>query len=196
MALNRARATTYVLVVAVLGGCLGACAPCPGPPADVGIVPGESLAGIRLAQPLQTAIDLHGNPSVQGLTFSYESLGLSGAVSDDNGNRIADSTDRVIEVRALEPYSGRTAGGNGVGSAVGCVAEEFGTPDRRSGDLVYSTRGIGFVTSARATPEVSIPQVFLAALAGTAVSVHEVIVFFDANTPFQPAVVPGTTSGG
>lgn len=184
--------TRWMLVLGALPAAAGlvGCAPCPGAPAEIGVVAGVSLAGIELGRPLQAAIDLYGEPAIQGLTFTFP-FGVRGSVADANNNRIADPGDLVAELRALDPYDGRTAGGNGVGSAVSCVTAEFGKPDLTSRDVVYSAQGIGFVTTARITPQVPLGQIIASALSGADVSVYEVVVFFNSSTPFQPGTVPG-----
>ena len=84
------------------------------------IVPGREAAGIKLADEFETVKEMYGEPdSFDHNLFSYwnQGHGLSGFV---------DSLGLVDSLFLSSPNASKTAGGNGIGSALTSVESEFG----------------------------------------------------------------------
>lgn len=113
----------------------------PDPPQINLIVPGRSAAGIRLGEPFKNVKKVHGDPDGPlGVNrfFSYwePNKGLAGFVDDD---------DNVRSIFVSRPNKAKTAGRNGIGSALKRVEEEFGKAEEiKKNDYWYWKRGIQF----------------------------------------------------
>ena len=166
--------SAVVSAVLIAGGCL----PCPQGPADAPeIVPGRSMAGIELGTTYEQMVASVGaEPLADGLTFFYAS-GVSGSVTDANGDGRANGQDLVAQLTAEMPYRGTTAGGAGVGGALTCMREEFGDPDSSRGALQYDSLGIAFTASMVASDQVPLWQIVLAAMTRQPVSIRQVSIF-------------------
>ncbi len=111
----------------------------PDPPQINLIVPGRSAAGIKLGDSFKNVRDLHGEPDGPlGVArwFSYQDKGLSGFV---------DGIGLVESVSLDRPNKAKTAGRNGIGSALKRVEEEFGKAEEiDKNNYWYWKRGIKF----------------------------------------------------
>lgn len=113
----------------------------PDPPQINLIVPGRSAAGIKLGDPFKNVKELYGDPDGPlGVNrhFSYwePNRGISGSVDDNN---------LVTNVFLRRPNKAKTAGRNGIGSALKRVEEEFGKAEEiDKNDYWYWKRGIHF----------------------------------------------------
>lgn len=119
----------------------------------VEIIPGEEMAGVKLMEPFKAVRDLYGDPEefadFPGF-FVYEDIVLLGAVLDSDGDGRVDDNELVIILGVMEPYKGKTAGGNGINSRRSDVEKEFGTadeiepPDEGLQLYDYTSKGIMF----------------------------------------------------
>jgi len=109
------------------------------------IVPGREAAGIRLGDEYDTVKAMYGEPdSFDHNLFSYwsQDLGFSGFV---------DGIGLVESLFLSSPNTSKTAGGNGIGSSVSSIEDEFGAAEEINDneyddgkDHWYWTMGIQF----------------------------------------------------
>ncbi len=153
---------------------------------DDPIVPGFSLAEVNIGDPFSAAQAVHGEPEEHrkdgGYHFAYYgrlipegSLDAPGTwhlviTAYDNGNGYLDGDDEIGAVEVSAPYTGKTAGGVGIGSSAEEVEAEFGpcqsvtadeeesgdggisADEEESGDgelrvFSYTSRGVDFLIS-------------------------------------------------
>ncbi|MDE0635947.1 MAG: hypothetical protein OXI43_08895 [Candidatus Poribacteria bacterium] len=111
----------------------------PDPPQINLIVPGRSAAGIKLGDPFKNVRDLHGEPDDRpGADRIFVCLdeGISGSV---------DGIGLVESISLFRPNKAKTAGRNGIGSALKRVEEEFGKAEEiKKNDHWFWKRGIQF----------------------------------------------------
>jgi len=135
-------------------------APSSGSFAEADIVPGYGIAGIKLAEYGDKARfqfhHLGGDAPCKILytdgVISLENNVVTIAALDANGNEELDYPDVVLQVFVKYPYSGKTKGGNGIGSSEESIEDEFGEPDGVWCDaninyLFYYRKGIVFAIS-------------------------------------------------
>jgi hypothetical protein len=154
------------------------------------IVPGERIAGLRLAARLADIEAVHGNgqPVGQGqwdgsVVYSWTTPGLRAVVAGTSGNLLS----LAISAVASSPWAGvATVEGLKFGSTEEEVRAAMGAPSRTIGDakgkaLHYRAQGIAFVVATEG------------AQAGR---VTEVYVYWKHRTPGDAVVVPGHRISG
>lgn len=97
------------------------------------IIPGAGAGSIILGEPFQNVLDELGPPDDTWPDedywtnyFLYDAIGISGAVVDENKNEEIEGYESVESILLLAPYSGKTAGNNGIGSCLISIEDEFG----------------------------------------------------------------------
>jgi hypothetical protein len=139
------RSYAGINAVALSGGCSGGTT-------TADIAPGQKMAGVNIGDTYGRVVSLYGAPSRTGTSSTqwvnycyYDALGLTGVVDDANHDELLDTAETVRMVVATAPYSGKTAGGNGIGSSLASVRNELGWEDEYdSGSYWYHSQGIVF----------------------------------------------------
>ncbi|MFH0811933.1 MAG: hypothetical protein V2A69_03725 [Pseudomonadota bacterium] len=100
------------------------------------IIPGQKMAGITIGDSYSRVVSRYGTPEGTGYNSDYfftycyyYSQGVEFVINDSNENGGADSNEPVYMIITASPYSGKTSGGNGIGSALSSVRSEFGTEE-------------------------------------------------------------------
>ncbi len=152
--MSRARLPVLLALTMFIGAGLTGCGNsgwhASGPESDP-LVPGYSAARISIGADYATVKALYGEPECtqtqEGyVTVFYQSTGryedlvpcdgrpaawhLVFVLYDDPRDGIAGDTDKVASIEVAEPYTGKTAGGVGLGSDRSAVEEEFGSPEQ------------------------------------------------------------------
>jgi hypothetical protein len=161
------------------------CTPCVDRTGERGrIVAGQSAAGVEIGGEYAAMVETLGGPpsSIDGLTFTYESMGLFGVVSDFNNDGMIDDEDLLAALTLRAPFEGLTESGLGIGSSLDCAREEFGAPDPEvRTELLYQEQGISFGSSLVATQFISPQQVVFSALTGSALSIDQIDIFLPSD---------------
>lgn len=101
------------------------------------IMPGESVAGIRIGDPFFKVKDIYGLPNLTGNTGEVVYATYTGGTSSWKLNVYLEDTDEdrrpgdydvVISICVRFPYAGKTSRGVGIGSRMADVQKEFGPP--------------------------------------------------------------------
>jgi len=121
------------------------------------ILPGEGVAKIKLMDTFSKVKSLYGTPALDPKypdMFGYEKIGLLGIVLDSDDDKVIDDSEPVIVMMVIDPYKGKTAGGNGLGSSRADIEKELGPPpsvepdnENKEETLVYENKGIDLICS-------------------------------------------------
>jgi len=139
---------TLLSCITILSLCFLACGddddnmePTPTPPPDADIIPGYKMHELYLGDPYSTCFKKYGTPLIIGsgvfsngdcyIIIEYRNLGLMIYITDLDCDVELDQNDIIRFISVLTsytdtPYEGTTYGGNGLGSSLDSIHEEFG----------------------------------------------------------------------
>ena len=130
------------------------------------IIPGQQMAGVKVGDTYASVVSLYGPP--EGTDYDtdyfvtycyYYSQGVAFVIDDTNMDMVVDNNELVFMIITVAPYTGKTAGENGIGSTLSSVRSELGLEeayDSTNDTYWYRSQGIVFTVSGNTVIQIAV----------------------------------------